>query len=156
MMRAQDLASLQGDLDDECRLLDALVQATEREHAAILGELPEELTHTAEEKQRLVEHIAELAERRRTRLRAGGVPDGMDGLLRCLPPESRLHALWQRTRARASKAEQMNHSSGVLLRLHAARLQARIGAFMNAAAPAATYSPGGVFALQGRRALGAF
>lgn len=150
-----DLQLLEGDLAEECLEFDALIHALEREHAAIAAGLADELTQLAAEKERRMESIAGFAARRRDLLDAAGHADGMRGLLRSLGAGHRLHTAWRRVQARASKAEQLNRSSGILLRLHAAQLAARIAAFMSAAAPAATYSAGGMFALSGHRALGA-
>lgn len=155
MIPPADLDQLEVALAEECRELERLSHAMEREQAAISAGLAEAITRCAQEKEASASNIARLAARRKTLLSEAGFADGMAGLLRHLPVANKIHAAWQRVQVRASKAEQLNHTSGILLGLHAAQLNARIGAFMAAVAPAATYSPGGTYPLRGQRALGA-
>jgi len=148
--------SLVDALSAEIAGFEALNGVLEEERDALVGANADRLLSLSEEKTRVVERLAELAQTRMTALRAMSLdPSTGDFQTRIAACNDRIADLWASLVAAASQARERNRINGDLLSSRMAHNRAALDTFHAVARRHSVYGPDGQSVFQSaNRALG--
>ncbi|HMV03997.1 MAG TPA: flagellar protein FlgN [Accumulibacter sp.] len=132
-------------LDDECLAIERFVALLRTERELLVQGEVDQMSDLLQDKGRLSNQLAQLAEQRSRLLAADGrMPDrqGMAAWFAAHPAETKACAAWTRLRSLTEEARDLNQMNGELIRLHLQHTAEALS-ILGAGAPPGLYGPDG-------------